>query len=60
MGIRNKIEESMETMTIAMTIQATKVVLMELVITATCLDIRNNIAISNRGMNKQVSVIALV
>ena len=44
----------METTTIAKTIQATEVVLMELVITATSLDIINQIAIGNRGMNKEI------
>ena len=56
MGIWNNIAEAIETKTRKVIIQATKIVLMEPVITATCLDIRNNIAISNRGTNKQVSV----
>ena len=54
MGIRNKIEESMETMTRAMIIQETMVVLMELVITATSLDTIKHIPLINRGMNKQI------
>ena len=39
MGIRNKIEEAIEKTTRANKIHATKVVLMELVITTTSLDI---------------------
>ena len=38
----------------AMTIQAKKIFLMEPVITATSLDIRNHIDIRNRGNNKQI------
>ena len=40
-------------MKITKTIQATKVVLMELVINAKSLDISNHIAIRNRGINKE-------
>ena len=54
MVIRNKISEAMETTTRAMTIQAKKVVLMGLVITATSLDKIKQISIRNRGMNKQI------
>ena len=54
MGIRKKIVEKMETTTIAMKIQATKVVLLELVINATSLDISNQIDIRNIGKNKQI------
>ena len=50
--MRNNIAEEMETMTRAMKIQATKVVLMELVIIATILDMSKHIALINRGMNK--------
>ena len=56
MGIRNNIEESMETTTREMIIQATKVVLMELVITATSLDIIKQIYLRNRGMNNQILI----
>ena len=54
MGIRNKISEAIETTTRAMKIQATKVVLMELVITATRFDIRKKVAIRNKGTNKEI------
>ena len=54
MGIRNKIAEAMETTTRVNTIQATKVVLMELVITATSLDISNQIPIRNRGIKEKI------
>ena len=56
MGTGNKIAVSMETTTRVMKIQATKVVLMELVITVTSLDISKQIAIRNRGMNKKISM----
>ena len=54
MGIRNNITEEMETMTRAMIIQAKKVILMELVNIATIFDISKQIALRNRGMNKQI------
>ena len=54
MGIRNNNAEAMETITRTMTIQATKVVLMEFVITAKRLDIRKHIDIRNRVINNQI------
>ena len=54
MGIRNKITEAMEITTGAMTIQAKKIILMEIVITTTSLDTSKQIATRNRGMNKQI------
>ena len=54
MGTRNNIAEAMETTTRANTIQATKVVLMALLITATILDIRKQIDIRNIGMNRDI------
>ena len=54
MIIRNKITEAMETTTRAITIQAKKVVLMGLVITATSLDKIKQISIRNRGTNKKI------
>ena len=54
MGIRNKIAGSTETTTIPNTIQNTKVVLMDLVITATRLDTSKKVDIRNRGMNKEI------
>ena len=54
MGIRKNIIESMERTTREMTIQATKIFLMKLVINGTSLDIRKQIAIINRGMNNQI------
>ena len=54
MGIRNNIEEAMETTTRAKTIQATKVILMELVITAMRLYIRRKIDIRKIGMDKEI------
>ena len=50
----------METTETAKTIQATKVVLMELIITATSLDIGKNIAIRNRGINKEILMELLI
>ena len=56
MGVRNKIAEAMETTTRAKTTQATNFVLMELVITETSLDIRKQIAMRNRGMNREIII----
>ena len=52
MGRRNKISEATETTTRSMKKQITGVVLIEIVINATSLDISKQIAIRNRGMNK--------
>ena len=50
----------METTSRAMKIQAIKVVVTELVITETSLDIIKHIAIRNRGINKQILMEILI